>query len=113
MTDPSFQMHGKRFRIYINNEDRWQGKSLYSALLETLREYGVAETTTFRGMTVVDAQPQLHTNAIESLRANLPVMIEVIDTEERISDVLKIVSPMVREGLVIVDDVEIIKYSHR
>lgn len=109
----SLEKQGKRLRIYISESDRWRGKSLDAALLETLREQGMAGASVFRGIAGFGAQSRIHTTDIEVLSFNLPIVVEVIDSPEKIAAALEHVYPMVREGLITLDDVEIVKYTHR
>jgi len=104
---------GKRIIIYIGESDRWQGKPLYMALLETLKEAGLAGATVTRGAAGFGAHSRIHTAAIERLSEDLPLIVQVVDTPEQIEKALALVGPMVREGLITVDEVEIVKYTHR
>lgn len=113
MPELSLQKKAQRLRIYIGESDRWRGKSLESELLQTLRAQGMAGATVFRGMAGFGAHSRIRTTAIEVLSLDLPVVIEVIDSEEKIAAVLNIVYPMVREGLITLEDVQIVKYTHR
>ncbi len=113
MPDLSLQKKAKRLRIYISEKDRWRGTSLDVALVETLREKGIAGATVFRGIVGFGAHSLIHTIRIEVLMADLPLVIETIDTPEKIEGVLDTIYPMVREGLITIEDVEIIKYTHR
>ncbi len=109
----SLQKKAQRLRIYIGESDRWRGKPLESVLLETLRAQGIAGATVFRGAAGFGAHSRIHTTAIEVLSVDLPVVIEAIDTPENIASVLDLVYPMVREGLITLEDVQIVKYTHR
>lgn len=113
MPDLSMQKKAKRLRIYISEKDRWRGYSLDVALVETLREHGIAGATVFRGIVGFGAHSLIHTIRIEVLMADLPLVIETIDTPEKIDSVLDVIYPMVREGLITIEDVEIVKYTHR
>jgi len=113
MPDLSLQKKAKRLRIYISEKDRWRGTSLDVALVEALRENGIAGATVFRGIVGYGAHSLVHTIRIEVLTSDLPLVIETIDTPEKIEAVLDIIYPMVREGLITVEDVEIVKYTHR
>lgn len=103
----------KRLSIYIGESDQWRGKALYVALLETLRAQGMAGATVSRGMAGFGAHSVVHTAAILRLSLDLPLIINVIDSPEKIKNVLKIIAPMVGEGLIILEDVEVVKYTHR
>ena len=104
---------GKRMTIYIGESDSWRGRSLYTSILETLRKAGIAGGTVSRGLAGFGAHSHVHTAAIERLSMDLPVIISVIDTAENIERAQALVRPMVREGLITLEDVEIVKYSHR
>lgn len=113
MPDLSIQKRAKRLRIYITEKDRWRGSSLDSALIEILREKGIAGATVFRGIAGYGTNASVHTIYIEVRMTDLPLVIEAIDTPEKIDRVLNDIYPMVREGLITIDDVEIIKSTHR
>ncbi len=103
----------KRLTIYIGESDKWRGKALYVALLETLRTQGMAGATVTRGLAGFGAHSVVRTASILALSTDLPLVIQVIDTEEKIDAALKIIAPMVGEGLITLDDVEVVKYTHR
>jgi CBS domain-containing protein len=103
----------KRLIIYIGESDKWRGKALHVALLETLRTQGMAGATVTRGLAGFGAHSVVHTANILVLSMDLPLIIQVIDTPEKIESVLKVIAPMVGEGLITLDDVEVVKYTHR
>ncbi len=104
---------GKRLTIYIGESDQWRGRPLYMAILEVLRREGAAGATVYRGVAGFGAHSRLHTAALLRLSADLPLIIEVVDSAERIDRLLPLVGPMVQEGLITLEDVEILKYTHR
>jgi uncharacterized protein len=104
---------GKRVRIYIGESDRWHGRSLYTAILESLRQRGAAGGTVIRGVAGYGAHSRIHTASIEILSSDLPVILEWVDTPERVDELLPDIAAMVVEGLVTVEDIEIVKYAHR
>ena len=104
---------GKRLIIYLGESDSWRGRSLYMSILETLRQSGIAGSTVTRGLAGFGAHSHIRTTTVEVLSLDLPIVITVVDTPENIERALHLVNPMVREGLITLDDVEIIKYSHR
>jgi CBS-domain-containing membrane protein len=107
------QGQAKRLRIYIGDSDLWRGKSLAAVLLEQLKKEGLAGATVFRGVAGFGAHSRIHTAAILDLSTDLPVVIEVIDTPEKIQHALETVSPMVHEGLITLEGVEVLAYTHR
>jgi len=111
--DISIQKDSKRICIYIGESDRWRGKPLYAAILETLKAIGIAGATVTRGVAGFGAHSRIHTAAILRLSEDLPLRIEVIDSGENTAKALEVITPMVREGLVTVDDVQVVRYTHR
>lgn len=103
----------KRLTIYIGESDKWRGKALHVALLETLRTQGMAGATVARGLAGFGAHSVIRTANILVLSMDLPLIIQVIDTPEKIDSALKVIAPMVGEGLITLDDVEVVKYTHR
>lgn len=103
----------KMLRIYIGEDDRWEGEPLHEAIVKKLRMLDVAGATVYRGVMGYGAQQRLHKKSgWLSLSTDLPIMVSVIDTEEKIRRVLPVLDEMVDEGLVVMSDVEIIKYTH-
>ncbi len=113
MAFTSMRGEAKRLRIYIGDSDLWRGKPLYSVLLEELKAEGMAGATVYRGIAGFGAHSRIHTAAILDLSTDLPLVIEVIDTPEKIARVVELLRPMVREGLITVEDVEVLAYTHR
>ena len=103
----------KRLSIYIGESDQWRGKALYLALVEMLRAKGMAGATVSRGLAGFGAHSVVHTASILRLSLDLPLIINVIDSPEKINNILKVIAPMVGEGLMILEDVEVVKYTHR
>lgn len=103
----------QRLMIYLGESDSWRGRSLYMSILETLRKSGIAGATVIRAVAGFGAHSRIRTNTIEVLSTDLPIIISVIDTPDNIERALGLVAPMVREGLITREDVDIIKYTHR
>lgn len=110
---PKLNEDSQRLVIYIGESDRWRGKPLYAAILETLKAEGLAGATVMRGVAGFGAHSRIHTAAILRLSEDLPLIIHIIDTPEKIEKAIELVSPMVREGLVTVEDMRIVRYTHR
>ncbi|MCS6993676.1 MAG: DUF190 domain-containing protein [Anaerolineales bacterium] len=110
---PKLNENAQRLAIYIGESDRWRGKPLYAAILETLKTEGLAGATVVRGVAGFGAHSRIHTAAILRLSEDLPLVIHVIDTAEKIERAIELVSPMVREGLMTLEDVRVIRYTHR
>lgn len=112
-TDISIKKDAQRIRIYIGESDRWRNRPLYAAILEALKKNGLAGATVIRGVAGFGAHSRIHTAAILRLSQDLPLVIEVVDSPEKIKQALDVVSPMVREGLITLDEVQVIRYTHR
>lgn len=104
---------GKWLRVYIGESDRWHGKPLFQAIVEMLRREGVAGATVLRGIEGFGAHSRIHTARILRLSEDLPLVIDVVDSAERIERILPLLDDMVDEGLITVIDVDIVKYRHR
>ena len=111
--DELMEKKAKRLMIYAGESDQWRGKALYMALLETLRANGMAGATVTRGLAGFGAHSRVHTATILRLSLDLPLIIQATDSPEKIRSVLKIIAPMVGEGLITLEDVEVVKYTHR
>ena len=104
---------GLLLRIFIGEDDRLGGKPLYEELVRFFRERGLAGATVVKGIEGFGAHSRIHTARILRLSQDLPVVIEVVDREERVRAVLPELETMVREGLVTLERVEVLKYAHR
>lgn len=104
------QAQGHLLRIFIGESDRWHGKPLYQAIVERARDEGLAGATVLRGIEGFGAHAHLHTARILRLSEDLPVVVEIVDSEERIRRVLPLLDEMVGEGLVTLEKVEVIAY---
>ncbi|MHB9095996.1 MAG: DUF190 domain-containing protein [Eubacteriales bacterium] len=100
----------KLLKIYVGETEKWKGKNLYHQLLLRLKEEGIAGVTVYRGIEGYGADKVLHSSRILDLSADLPMVIEAVDSEENITKVLPLVKEMVPRGLIMVVDVEVIQY---
>lgn len=101
---------GHLLRIFIGESDRWHGKPLYQAIVERAREEGLAGATVVRGIEGFGAHARLHTARILRLSEDLPVVIEIVDSEANIRRVIPLLDEMLGEGLVTLEKVEVITY---
>jgi PII-like signaling protein len=102
---------GRRVRIYIGASDEWQGKALYVAIVQEARRRGLAGATVMRGMMGYGAHSVIHEPHLFRLSGDLPVVIELIDTDEKIRAFFPYLDEVVRDGLITTSEVEIIKYA--
>lgn len=100
-------------RIFIGESDKWHHQSLSTALLERLRKEGFAGATVFHAVAGFGARSLMHTAHILRLSEDLPVVIEVVDTQEHIDRLIPILDEMVPEGLVTMEKVRVLKYQPR
>jgi len=101
---------GKLLRIFVGESDRWHGKPLYQAIVERVRQEGLAGATVIRGIEGFGADSRLHTARILRLSEDLPVVVEIVDSAEQIERILPVLDEMVGEGMVTVERVEVIAY---
>ena len=99
-------------RVFVGESDRWSGQPLWRALIERLRKEGFAGATVVHGTAGFGARSVLHTAHILRLSEDLPVLVEIVDSEERVARLLPILDEMVDEGLVTIEKVRVIKYAH-
>jgi uncharacterized protein len=97
-------------RIYVGESDQWHGRPLYEAIVHLLRERGLAGATVLRGIEGFGAKQHLHTTRLLSLSSDLPILIEVVDQEDRIRTILPELEGMVADGLITLERVEVIAY---
>jgi hypothetical protein len=98
-------------RVFIGESDRWRGRPLVDALIERLRSEGFAGATALRGVSGFGARSLLHTSHLLELSSDLPVVIEIVDTPERVEKLVPILDEMVSEGLVTLEKVRVLKYA--
>lgn len=101
---------GLLVRIYIGESDHVDGKPLYQAIVERLRERGLAGATVLRGIEGFGAKAHLHTTRLLRLSEDLPVLIEIVDQEDKIRAILPELDAMVGDGLITLEKVEVIAY---
>ncbi len=101
---------GELLRVFIGESDRWHGKPLYEAIVQLIRSEGLAGATVLRGIEGFGADSRIHTSRILRLSEDLPVVIEIVDTAERIRGILPQLDEMISEGMVTLEKVRIIAY---
>jgi uncharacterized protein len=101
---------GCLLRVFIGESDHWRGRPLYEAIVLKARELHLAGATALRGPMGFGASSRLHTAKILRLSEDLPIVIEIVDSREKIDAFLPHIDQMVQEGLVTLEDVRVIKY---
>ncbi|MDP8924891.1 MAG: DUF190 domain-containing protein [Chloroflexota bacterium] len=102
---------GRRVRVYFGESDRHEGRALWSALLDTLRRRGAAGATILRGLAGYGAHSRVHAATLVDLSSDLPLVLEWIDTEQRVRELLPEILAMVDGGMVTSEPVEIHRYT--
>jgi hypothetical protein len=97
-------------RIFIGESDGDDGRPLYQAIVETLRREGLAGATVLRGIEGFGKSSRLHTSHILRLSEDLPIVIECVDTADRIEAILPVLDEMIGDGLVTIERVEVRVY---
>jgi PII-like signaling protein len=101
---------GKLLRIFVGESDRWGYQPLYTAIVEAARKAGLGGATVFKGIEGYGGHSVVHAARVFDLSSDLPVLIEIVDTEEHIRGFLPQLDEMVKEGMVTLETVEIIAY---
>lgn len=101
-------VQGKRLRIYVGEAQQWQGKPLCHAILEVAQRQGAAGATVLRGIEGFGPEHHLSSDRLPDISENLPLVIEIVDSEERINALLPLLDQMVQRGMITVTPVEII-----
>lgn len=102
----------KMLRIHFGEDDQWKGQPLYRAIVEKCRALDLAGATAFRGIEGYGASTLIRRPHHLSFSHDAPVMVSVIDSEDKIQKLIPCLDEMVASGLIAISDVEVIKYVH-
>ena len=103
---------GMLLRIFIGETDAYKGKPLYEQIVLKARELNLAGATVVRGIMGFGADSRMHTAKILRLSEDLPIIIEIVDTEENLQKLQPFLDETVEEGLITLEKVKVIKYRH-
>jgi PII-like signaling protein len=110
-----FTGDGKLLRLFMGESDRCHGRPLYEAIVLKARELGLAGATVWRGIEGYGASSRIHTTKLLRLSEDLPVLIEIVDTEEKVLAALPELDALMEAGgcggLITLEKAEIIKYT--
>jgi len=111
---PALRSEGKAklLRIFIGENDKWHDKPLHKALVESMRANDIAGVTVYQGILGYGANRRIHKDTTLHLSHDRPMMLSVVDTEEKLRAFVEILDEMVQQGLVVLSEVDIIKYTH-
>jgi hypothetical protein len=107
-----FPQEGILLRIHIGEADRYQGTPLYEAIVLKARHLNLAGATVLRGIMGYGAESRIHTAKILRLSEDLPLVIEIVDTQENLDKIMPFLDETVKEGLITMEAVNVIKYRH-
>lgn len=106
---------GKLLRIFLGESDRVNGKMMYEAIVRAARESGLAGATVLRGIEGFGAKSRIHTAKILRLSEDLPIIVEIVDTEEKIKAFMPLVDELFNKsgggGLMTLEKAEVIRYT--
>lgn len=103
---------GFLLRVFIGETDSYKGKALYEQIVLKARELNLAGATVIRGIMGFGAHSRIHTAKLLRLSEDLPIIIELVDTEENLNKIIPFLDETVDEGLITMEKVRVIKYRH-
>lgn len=114
LPSPSLKREGqaKLMRIFVGENDKWRDKPLHKALVESMRANDIAGVTVYQGILGYGANRRIHKDSALHLSHDRPMMLTVVDDEAKLRSFFPVLDEMVQQGLVVLSDVDVIKYSH-
>jgi hypothetical protein len=101
---------GKLLRIFIGEQDKWHGKPLYEEIVFLAKKVPLAGATVIKGVMGFGCKSHMHTAKLLRLSEDLPMIIEIVDSEEKINSFIPQLDEMVQEGLITLEKVNVIMY---
>jgi PII-like signaling protein len=107
------RLHGpaKRLTVFVGESDRFHHKPLYAEIVRRAQEAGLAGASVLRGIEGFGSSQHVHTTRLLSLSEDLPIVIVMVDDAERIERFALTLDELITEGLVVIDDVEVVRYA--
>jgi len=111
---PHTEMRGtaRLMRIYMGESDKWQGEPLYEAIVKRLRLMEIAGATVYRGILGYGIKGHTHKSGRLGFSHDLPVMISIVDTEEKLATAVNEIESMIEDGIIVLSDVDVIRLVH-
>jgi PII-like signaling protein len=109
----SLPTEGKLLRIFVGENDRWQGKPLYEAIVLEARQRGLAGATVLKGFMGFGAHSRIHTAKLLELSQDLPIVVEIVDAPDKIEAFMPDLEQMVGDGLITLERAEVLLYRGR
>lgn len=103
---------GVLLRVFLGETDRYEGRPLYEQIVRKARELNLAGATVVRGIMGYGARSLIHTAKVLRLSEDLPVVVEIVDTREKVEELLPFLDETVEEGLVTLERAEVMFYRH-
>lgn len=101
---------GCLLRVFIGESDHWDGRPLYEAIVLKARELHLAGATVLKGVMGFGASSRLHTSKVLALSEDLPLVVEIVDSREKLEELLPFLDEVVKDGLVTIERAEVIRY---
>jgi PII-like signaling protein len=105
------QFQARMLRIHFGENDKWQGKPLYEAIVAKAQELGLADAIVYRGIEGFGSSTRIHHSSHWTFSSDAPIMVSIIDSEEQIARLVPRLDAMVEEGLIAISSVEVLRYS--
>ena len=102
----------KLLRIFIGEDDKHDGQPVYQLIVEEARRFGLAGATAYRGILGFGAHSRIHSNKILRLSQGLPMVVEIVDSKDKIEDFLPWLDSVIKEGLITMEKAQVIAYRH-
>jgi PII-like signaling protein len=107
------ESRGKLLRVFVGESDRHGSQPLYTAIVERARQAGLSGATVFKGIEGYGSHAVVHAARVFDLSHDLPILIEIVDSEDRIRAFLPVLDELVNDGLVTIEAVDVIAYSSK
>jgi hypothetical protein len=101
---------GKLLRIFIGEADKWNGKPLYEEIVLLAKKNSMAGATAIKGFMGFGCKSHMHTTKLLRLSEDLPIIIEIVDSEDKINQFLPFLDEMVKEGLITIEKANVVMY---
>ena len=103
---------GMLLRIFIGESDKYKSKALYEQIVIKARELNLAGATVIRGIMGFGAHSRIHTAKLLALSEDMPVVVEIVDTEEKLNSLLPFLDEIMKDGMITIEKAKVIRYRH-